>query len=385
MISTALRRRGWRVVLVSDLVDDPNAPACDSHVVVDWGGADEAIAATIEGAGVRPNAIVNMVESLIARRTALLGHFGLPDLSTGLASLTNKAVVRKAADDAGVFPIQWMAGSLRDIAETPPRSYPVVLKPAMKSGASHNVHLLRSAEDLARAIAELENDHPSDLFMVEEFLQGDEFSVDGYVLAGKFKDVFVADKPDHDTVRLHDRGLRVSPPLRVTPGAVSRFVKELQVLVTQLGLDAVWLHVEGRAGARGRVGLIEVNPRPGGGLYTAAIRHRSGLDPIEFSLSLAVGDPDPPAVHGHEDALAIVPVDAGTLGVVDCRTTASELRNIHGVLDACVIDGYHVSTLARENFFAWVMVTGRDEGELRSRAAEALAAIDYRVSRPSEG
>lgn len=105
------------------------------------------------------------------------------------------------------------------------------------------------------------------------------------------------------------------------------------------------------------------------------------MDPIELSLSLALGTALPVAASGHDDALAIVPLDAEALGVVDCRTTAAELRRLPGVVDAYVIDGYRVSTLDKENFFAAVMVTGRDERQLRERASGALAIMDYRVSR----
>ncbi|WP_329057953.1 ATP-grasp domain-containing protein [Amycolatopsis sp. NBC_01480] len=381
MLSAALRRRGWRAVLVSELADDPNAAACDGHVVVAWDSADKTVAAAVERAGVRPAAVVNMVESLSARRAALLGHFGLADPSPGLVSLLDKAAVRSAADAAGVFPVWWTAGSLRVLAETGPGRYPVVLKPATESGASRDVHLLRSAEEWERTVAGLLAGHAEDLFVVEEFLDGEEFSIDGYVIAGRFEPVFVADKPDHDTVRLRDRGLRMSPPLRIPAETVAGFVADLQVLVSGLGLDSAWLHVEGRLGAGGRAGLIEVNPRPGGGLYPSAIRHRTGVDPIELSLSLALGTALPVAASGHDDALAIVPLDAEALGVVDCRTTAAELRRLPGVVDAYVIDGYRVSTLDKENFFAAVMVTGRDERQLRERASGALAIMDYRVSR----
>jgi biotin carboxylase len=199
-------------------------------------------------------------------------------------------------------------------------------------------------------------------------------------VAGTFHTAFVADKPDHDAVRLHDRGLRVSPPARVPAEAVNRFVAGLQVLVDRLGLDGAWLHVEGRVRADGRVGLIEVNPRPGGGLYPAAIRHKSGVSPIEVALDLALGDPPTPAAAGHDDLLAIVPVEAGAVGVVHSYTTADELRAVDGVVDAYVIDGYRVSTVDKENFFAAVMVTGRDEAELRDRTAKALAVMDFSVS-----
>ncbi|MDI5961122.1 ATP-grasp domain-containing protein [Streptantibioticus silvisoli] len=380
-LSPALRQRGWRVVLVSEVADDPNAAACDGHVVVDWNGTDEDIAAAVERAGVRPAAIVNMVESLIPRRDALLGHFGLANPSPGLAALTDKAAVRRAADAAGVFPLRWTDGSIAELASAPPREYPVVLKPAVVSGASRDVRLVHSREEFDHAVAGL-RDAPVPLrFIAEEFLTGEEFSVDGYVLGGRFTTVFVADKPDHDSVRLRDRGLRTSPPARVPDQAVTRFVGELQVLVTRLGLDGVWLHVEGRVADGGRVGLIEINPRPGGGLYTAAIKHRTGIDPIEVSLDMALGAAPAPAEGvRNADPIAIVPVGAEALGVVHCRTTAAELREVEGVLDAYVINGYRVSTLAKENFFAAVMVTGRDEQQLRERVADALAILTYEVS-----
>ena len=378
-LSPALRQRGWRVILVSEVVDDPNAEVCDGHVVVDWDDADADVAAAVEQAGVRPAAIVTMVESLILRRAALLDHFGLADPCTGLASLTDKATVRRAAAAAGVFPLRWTDGSLAELRATPPPEYPVVLKPAVGSGASRDAHLVRSPDEFDRVVAELAEVNPSDRFIVEEYLAGEEFSVDGYVLGGGFVSLFVADKPDHDSARLHDRGLRISPPVRVPIDAVAGFLEDLQILLSQLGLDGVWLHVEGRMAERGRAGLIEINPRPGGGLYAAAIKYCTGVDPIEAALDLAVGVAPGPNHRTRGNPVAIVPVEADRPGVVDCRTTVADLLAVNGVVDAYIIDRYRVSTLAKENFFAAVMVTGRDEAELRRHAADALAVVDYTV------
>lgn len=379
VISADLHERGWRTILVSEFAADPNAGACDEHVVVDWADATESIAGTITAAGLRPDAIVTMVESLIAVRAELLDRLRLADSARELPSLMDKAAVRRAADRAGVFSLWWVAGTISELAADPPHRYPSVLKPAQESGASRDVHLLRSPADWNWALTDLAKEHTDDLFMVEQFLDGDEFSVDGYVTGGSFTPVFVADKPDHDASRLHDRGLRISPPVRLPAAAVDRFVADLRTLITHIGLDGVWLHVEGRVREDGRPGLIEINPRPGGGLYAAAIRFRAGLDPIAVALSLAIGE-QPPTTHpGREDPLALVPVAADALGRVECSTTAAALRGLPGVIDAYVINGYRVTTLDKENFFAAVAVTGRDEAELRARAAAAVAAIDFQV------
>ncbi|MCA1221466.1 ATP-grasp domain-containing protein [Streptomyces sp. 8L] len=381
-LSPALRQRGWRVVLVTGVVDDPNAGLCDGSVVVDWDAADADVAAAIARAGVRPAAVVTMVEGLILRRAALLDHFGLADPSTGVATLTDKAAVRRAADDAGVLPLRWSDGSVAELRAAPPLEYPVVLKPATGSGASRDTHLVPSREVFDQILAELAAEGVKDRFIVEEYLTGAEFSVDGYVLGGTFSSVLVADKPDHDSVRLHDRGLRISPPVRVPPEAVVRFLAELQTLLTRIGLDGVWLHVEGRMADHDRAGLIEINPRPGGGLYPAAIRHRGGIDPIEVALDLALGAPPDRGRGRSTDAVAIVPVEADRTGTVHCRTTVAELLAVDGVLDAYIIDDYRVSTLSKENFFAAVMVTGRDEEDLRKHADAALAVLDYVVLPP---
>lgn len=375
----SLQRRGWHVVLASEVADDPNAAFCDAHVVVDWTACDYEIASAVERAGYRPAAIVNRVESLIARHAALLEHFGLTNPSPGLVVLGDKASVRRAGDAAGVFTLRWMDGLPADLATTPPLRYPVVLKPAVASGASRDVILLHSRAEFEYAIAELAQRRGSERFLAEEFLPGDEFSVDGYVLDGEFTAVFVADKPDHDAVRLRDRGLRIAPPSIVPAEAVDRFVDQLNVLIAQLGVDRTWLHVEGRADDRGRVSLIEVNPRPGGGLYAAAIRHATGVEPLELSLSLALGDEVPQVGPRNGEIIAIVPVDANEIGTVRSRTRLADMLAVDGVIDAYIIDNYRVTSLARENFFAGVMVTGRDVSELRRRAADALSVLDYEV------
>ncbi|MBS2547855.1 ATP-grasp domain-containing protein [Catenulispora sp. NL8] len=381
-LSAALRRRGWRVVLVSEMDDDPNAVLCDGHVVVDWNASDEDVIATVARAGVRPTAVVNMVESLILRRAALLDHFGLADPSRGLARLMDKAAVRRAADAARVFPLRWTDGSIAELRAAPPSRYPVVVKPAVGGGASREVHLVRSRDEFDRVMAGLREVRGSDRFLVEEYLTGREFSVDGYVRDGEFVSVFVADKPDHDSARLHDRGLRISPPTGVSADSIARFLAELQILLSALSLDGVWLHIEGRMADRKRAGLIEINPRPGGGLYPAAIRHRTGVDPVEAALDLAIGSA-PETGHGGLSApVAIVPVEADVPGIVHCRTTVADLLALDGVVDAYIIDGYRVTSLAKENFFAAVMVTGQGEEELRKHASTALSVLDYQILPP---
>lgn len=376
-----LAAEGWHVVLVSEVSDDPNSVFCDGHVLVDWARPSGDIVAAVRQYPRHPTAVLTMVEGLLGQRAELIDRLGLPDPSPGLTALTDKAAVRRACDRAGVFSMPWTSGPLQNLADAQPPRWPVVLKPALSSGASRDVRLVGSADELARAVATADDQQRRAPFLIEEFQAGQEFSVDGFVVDGHFEPVLIADKIDQPEDCLRDHGLRVCPPIRALPtAAVAGFVADLRRLLAELGVDRLWLHVEARVQAGQRAILIEANPRPGGGLYPAAIAHHTGVDPLRMSVAMALGDSLPASQRPpRSELVAMVPFDAPALGVVHCMTTVAELVKIPGVIDAYVIDGYRVSSLVKENFFAGVLVVGADEAELRSAAAAAAVALVFQV------
>lgn len=378
LLLEALRARGLRTVLLSPFPDDRNRDRCDEHVLVDWDDEDlPTLTTRLDGRGIDPLAVLTMVEPLIGLRVALAAHYGLPGSSTGLDVLASKTLVRERMRALGLSAVRFSG----DPAEVD--FFPAIVKPARESAASWLVHRVDGPDELVAHRRHLADSGLAGTeLIVEEYLPGTEFSVDGPVVGGRFHPVMAVEKPEHDDTRHHNAGLEFHPPqhehVRAGVRALSAAV---DALCTDLDLDQLWFHVEGRVTADGRAELLEINPRPAGGMYVAVTRASTGIDPIEAFVAMSLGEftVPPPVPPRDRPVFGMVDVEADELGVVKISTTEEDLRALPGVIDAEVIDGFEIESLDKESFFVRVAVTADSVPELRDRAAAVLGRLDYRV------
>ncbi|MEV6195920.1 ATP-grasp domain-containing protein [Streptomyces sp. NPDC051920] len=375
-----LRARGLRSVLISEIPDTPHRDRCDDHVVVDWDGENLSTLITrLDRRGIVPMAVVNLIEPLLPWQGGLIRHYGLPGGGAGFDVLASKTLVRERMRDLGLSAIRFCGDP--DEADF----FPAIVKPSRDSTASR---LVRRVNDLAELRAY--RDHVAarglgDTEMItEEYLPGVEFSVDGPVVGGRFHPVLAVEKPDHDDVRHHDAGLRVHPPQRdhVRDG-VRVLTGMISTLCSDLGLDQLWLHVEGRADEDGRTELVEINPRFGGGMYPTAIQEIGGIDPAEAVVAMSLGEFTLDRLGPPRDRAVIgwVDVEADEVGRVEIGVTEDELRELPGVIEAVVVDGYQVTDLEQENYFLRFAITADSVEQLRARVADVLGVVDgWRVT-----
>ncbi len=374
-----LRARGLRPVLVSESPEDRNAALCDEHVVFDWDGADLAtLVGRLDERGIEPIAVVNMVEKLISWHVTIAEHYGLPGGDAGRRTLASKTLVRDHMRTLGLSDVRY---------GTDPMTvdfFPVIVKPARVSGASYLVSraddpaaLLAYQEYLAeRGAADIE-------LLIEEYVPGTEFSVDGPVIDGRFHPVLAVEKPEHDDARHHDAGLEYHPPQQEHIRAgVHALCERISTLCTDLHLDQIWLHFEGRSTADGRTELIEINPRPGGGQIPEAIRLVSGIDPFAAVISMALGrfPAEPPEPMRERPIIGWMDVEADQLGTVEVSTSAEELSALPGVISVRLINGLRATSFDKENFFLSFAAVADSLPELRAQAEKVVATLDYRVT-----
>lgn len=378
-----LRLRGLRPVLVSAFPDDRNRGACADHVVVDWDAEDlPTLVARLDQRGTVPIAVINMVEPLIPWQVAIAAHYGLPGGEESRQVLASKVLVRERMRSLGLSTVRFCG----DPAEAD--FFPAIVKPSRASAASWQVRRVDGPDDLLAYQRHLtEHGLAETELIVEEFLPGTEFMVDGPVIAGRFHPISTIEKPEHDDIRHHNAGLQYHPPQQeFVRDGIRALCEKINTLCTDLRLDQFWLHVEGRTAEDGRTELVEINPRPGGGMVPAIVREVSGIDPIEAFVAMALGEftlHEPIPVR-HRSIIGIVDVEAHELGTVEIRTTEDDLRALPGVIDAEVIDGFQISDLEKENFFICFAFTADSMDQLRARAASILAGLDYRIVAPSQ-
>ncbi|MFD8376836.1 acetyl-CoA carboxylase biotin carboxylase subunit family protein [Streptomyces sp. NPDC059688] len=376
-----LRARGLRPVLISDVPDDVNRDKCDDHVLVDFDRESMSNLATrLNGRGIAPIAVVNLIEMLMPWQIAIAVHYGLPGGDVNRSVLVNKTLVRERMQALGLSNIRFSS----DPAQVD--FFPAIVKPSCESS---NSRLVRRVDGPAELLAY--QHHLSELgfadaeLIIEEYLPGTEFEVDGPVVAGRFHPVLAAEKSDHDDIRHHDAGINLHPPQRdhVRKG-VHILSEAISALCADLGLDQLWLDVEGRTTEDGRTELVEINPRPGRGMYFPSIWEPCGIDPFEAHISMALGEYtftqeglDPVR---DQPITGKVFVEGDELGTVEVSTSEDDLLELPGVMDVQIINGHRISSLEQENMFLGFTVTADSVGQLRARVATVLSTLDYRIT-----
>lgn len=384
LVAERLRARGLHTVLVSELADNRHRAACDDLVLIDWYGEDLSVLTDrLDRRGIEPIAVVSTLESLSGWQLGLATHYDTPGADESHHMLVSKVLVRERMQALGLSGVRF---------STDPSAvdfFPAIVKPARDSGASRLVSRVDGPEELRAYLDRLAAAGLAGTeLIVEEYLPGIEFSVDGPAVGGRFHPLLAVEKPEHDEVRHHDAGLEFHPPEQERVRESVRVLCErIDALCADLRLDQFWLHFEGRATDDGRTELVEINPRFGGGLIPAALREVCGIDAIDAYVAMALGEFtwDRPIPYRELPVVGWIDMEAHELGTVEVRTTEADLRALPGVIAIQILDGYRITDLTRENFFVRFAVVAESWSQLRDRVETVRNAVDYRITAPPTG
>ncbi|MET9346250.1 ATP-grasp domain-containing protein [Streptomyces termitum] len=296
--------------------------------------AEKAAAET----GTAPTGVVAGFEYAVPEAAELARILGLPALGAPAAeAVRQKDAMRRRCEERGVpFPRSVTVGPASP--DACPLPFPVVVKP-VDCGGSLMVSLCRDQEEYARARAVVHGPgevkyHPSPrrIALVEEYVEGPEFSLDGWVDAAgphlaSVTTKFLSAEPD-----FFETGHIATAPGHSPHGEVlERFARHV---VDAFDLTVGPFHIETRIDrARGPV-LIEVGARLAGDNIPELVLAGPGVDLCAATVDAARGlrhDPGPPSPVSA--GLAFVTTDragsfAGTLSGAEPFTRAAEFRGL---------------------------------------------------------
>jgi biotin carboxylase len=149
-----------------------------------------------------------------------------------------------------------------------PVRFPCVLKP-LESSASRGVIRANNLDEFRSAAERIRRMQEGDL-LVEAYIPGREFALEGLMTAGKLQTLALFDKPDPLEGPYFEETIYVTPSLESEE--VRRQIREtVQAAVTALGLRDGPVHAEMRVNERG-VWMLEAAARPIGGLCARVLR-----------------------------------------------------------------------------------------------------------------
>jgi biotin carboxylase len=295
----AAERLGVDLVFATDRCDVLEDPWQDGAIPIRFNDDIRSVEAIVAAARARPidGLLVvgdrpTVIAALAARAIGLPSH--PPEAA---AASRNKLLTRERLRDSDL-PVPWFfaasaASNSADLVDAV--TYPCVVKPLALSGsrgviraddpasfveAFRRVRALLESPDLRR-----ERDEAHDAVLVEGFIDGWEFALEGILDHGTLTVLALFDKPDPLDGPFFEETIYVTPS--AAPEALSRdIVSAVARAAAAIGLRHGPIHAECRVSERG-VFVLEVAARPIGGLCARALR----FHPVQAKPVPAVAGP----------------------------------------------------------------------------------------------
>ena len=291
----AAERLGVDLVFATDRCDVLEDPWQDAALAIRFHDERASIEAIAKAAVAKPIDGVLAVgdrPSIIAAATCeVLGLRWHP--VAAVTTARSKLLTRQRFADAGLPGPRFRA---IDLADDPrsllPLGFPCVVKPVALTGsrgviraddepslvaAFNRLRSLMKAPDIRSERSEIH-----ETVVVEGFIEGREFAVEGLMTAGRLRTVAIFDKPDPLDGPFFEETIYVTPSSE-SSWAQMAIVDAVTAAAKALRLRHGPIHAECRVNATG-VYVLEVAPRPIGGLCARVLRFADGSVSFEELL-----------------------------------------------------------------------------------------------------
>lgn len=297
-------RLGWRVAVMDQLVNQ-GLRVADIPIVCDLWDTQAAHESVVRRAGF-PDGIMTFNESALVQASLLAERLSLPFLDPGTARCAiDKACQRQVLSEAGFLVPRWTVVSQAEELLPYLREWGrAVVKPADRA-AGAGVRLIADAQDAENAFAEALGESHSGRVLTEEYVPGEEVSVESVAIDGRQRAICVTDKLVHEQDYFIEIGHTL--PSRLSPEDAELVCSAALGACEAMNLRHGACHTEVKLTASGPV-VIEVNPRLAGDCIVDLVDLAFGVDLYELTGRLSMGESPPPPK-----------IDAGAAGAAAIR------------------------------------------------------------------
>jgi ATP-grasp domain/L-amino acid ligase C-terminal domain 2/ATP-grasp N-terminal domain len=280
-----------QVIFASDRCDQLSDPWSDRAIPVRfWDEAASVDAVVAACTDTRPDGIIAVGDRPAVLAACIAEALGLPgNPPSAVRTSRNKLASRRAFKAAGLLTPSFADVSIADdpSALAADCNFPVVVKPLALTG-SRGVMRVDRASDFVWAFERLgrllvspdivsERDEAHGRALIESYIPGNEFAIEGVMTAGVFTPFVIFDKPDPLVGPFFEETIYVTPS-RASQPVQQAIVDQVAAAARALGLRHGPVHAECRVNTKG-VYVLEVAPRPIGGLCARAVRFDDSLYP----------------------------------------------------------------------------------------------------------
>jgi biotin carboxylase len=396
----AASRTGIELMFATDRCHRLDNPWRDAAVAVRFYEEDASLQAIVDAARARPLdgviAVGDRPVVLAARAAQALGIRGNPPAAA--AASVNKQLARASFAAAGL-PVPWFfqADPTSRIAADPRVRYPCVVKPLGLSGSRGVIRANTPAElDLAiarvRALLSRKDVRAlrtglGDAILVEGFIDGREFAIEGVMTEGVFRAFAIFDKPDPLDGPFFEETIYVTPS-DLPPTGQQWVIDEVGRAARSLGLAHGPVHAECRVSAHG-VFMLEVAARPIGGLCSKALRFSAHGESDEATLEDVIVRH---AIGEDVSRYAREPRAAGVMMIP--IPTRGTLKRVQGIETAAAVPGIEEVRITAKthqlleplpegaSYLGFIFARGSDSPSVVGALKDAHAQLRFEITAP---
>jgi hypothetical protein len=394
----AADRLGIRLLFASDRCDRLEDPWWDGAIPVRFHETPRSLDAVI--AACRGQALSGVV-AVGDRPTVLAAHvseaLGVPANPPAAAEASrNKLATRRAFAAAGLpTPDFRVLARSEGPPHLPAIEYPVVVKPLALSGsrgviraddegalsqAIERVRRLLQSTDIA-----IERDSAHEYLLIERFIPGREYAVEGVLTNGILRVFTIFDKPDPLDGPFFEETIYVTPSRAAEP-TQRAIIDAVARAAAALGLRHGPVHAECRVCGT-EIYVLEVAARPIGGLCAKAIRFTGADETLasleEVLLRHAVGEPvDGFAVVNEARAVMMIPIPRR--GVFRRVRGVDDARRVAGIDDVTITvkpDVTLVPLPEGRSYLGFIFATAGTAAAAELAVREAHSRLEFIIDR----
>lgn len=329
----------------------------------------------------KPDGIMTLATDMPMRSVAKASELlGLKSISFDTAvKATDKYEMIRAFNEYGVptpwyFKIKVREELLNIIGNF---TFPCIMKPTDNAG-SHGVVLVHNVDELMKNYEYSRNNSRNGCVIIEEYLKGDEVSVEVMVVNGNIHILQITDKITTGSPHFVEMG-------HTEPSRMSDNIQRQIKIVAEKAVRAVCIdngpsHVEMMVTERGPV-MIELGARMGGdNITTHLVPLSTGIDMTEATINVALGR-KPDLIPKCKKGSAIRYIEA-PVGKIKSITGIGLAKSIPGVIQVSLTKNtgdYSTEISCSNDRIGFIISQGNDADEAASICESALKCIKIEI------
>ncbi len=346
---------------------------------------EAALAVLVELATNQPfDAVIGTDDSTLELAAKLAEQTGLQqNLPSAVRIARRKDLSRNCLQQAGVQVPEFTV--IKVTANKPVDDscigFPCVVKPLALSGsrgvirADSRTSLQQGLQRSLRIVSEEYDIYEKSHLLIEQFIPGREFAIEGMLSEGHLDVLAMFDKPDPLDGPYFEETFYISPA-RITENERKLVVETVQKSCAAYGLITGPVHAECRLNERG-AWLIELAARTIGGLCSRLLSFGTGYSLEELVLANAIGLALPKQVNSGAAGVLMLPIkEAGVLRRVEGVLNAEKIPYIDDI-EISLREGYKVYPLPEgASYLGFVFSTAPDADTVEDALRDADRQIN---------